>query len=74
MELPAVPKLVHLRSQSPLEPFPERSCVNGCNGCKRERLGNGSAIHCLNTLIYKRYFKRWNLSLEKTEEMLVSLF
>ena len=49
MELLAVPKWVHLRRRSHLEPFPERSRVNGWNGSKRERLGNDAAIYCLST-------------------------
>ena len=53
MELLAVPKQVHLRSQSHrgchLEPYSGRSSVNGWNGSKRERPGNDAAIHRLTT-------------------------
>ena len=57
IELLATPKWVHLRRRSRLEPFPERSCVNGWNGSKPERLGNDTAIHCLRNKIC---LKRWN--------------
>ena len=49
MELQPVPKWVHLRSRSHLEPYPGRSHVNGWNGSKRERPGNDATIHCLST-------------------------
>ena len=61
MELLAVPKRVHLQSRSHLEPYAERSRVNGWNGSKWELLGNDAAIHCLHMEINKRRLKRWNL-------------
>ena len=50
MEMLAVPKWVHLQRRSHLEPFLERSRINGWNGSKRERLANDAVIHCFSTL------------------------
>ena len=43
IELLAVPKWIHLRRRSHLEPYPERSHANGWNGSKRKRLGSDAA-------------------------------